>query len=299
MAKYNEQTLTNWTKPPSDSEQSKLENSERMVREAINEDEILKKISTETFGQGSYANDTNVKLNSDIDINVRYTDGFFFELPDNTTEADIGIDKLPSAGYTFKEFKDDVENALVNKFGRSEVKRNDKCITIKGNTYRIKTDVVPTWNYRCYAENGTYILGAKFYPDTSIWGTVNFPKQHIQNAVNKNSNTSRRFKRLTRLHRKLRYQMIDDGVKVSDNITSFLLECLVWNVPNRIMNDYDTWTERLKQSIVYIYEQTKEEDTCKEWGEVSEFLYLLRGGRKWSRTDVNEYMVQLWNYLEF
>lgn len=299
MAKYNEQTLTNWTKPPSDSEQTKLENSKRMVREAINEDEKLKKISTETFGQGSYANDTNVRLNSDIDINVRYTGGFYFELPENITETDIGIDKLPTSSYTFNEFKDDVENALVNKFGRSEVNRNDKCLTIKGNTYRIKTDVVPTWNYRRYEKNGTFVLGAKFIPDSSALGTVNFPKQHIQNAINKNTNTLKRFKRLTRLHRKLRYQMIDNGEKISDNITSFLLECLVWNVPNRIMNDYDTWTERLKQSIVYIYEQTKEEDTCKEWGEVSELLYLLRGNRKWSRTDINEYMVQLWNYLEF
>lgn len=299
MAKFNEQTLTNWTKPPSDSEQTKLENSERMVRDAIREDEKLKKISTETFGQGSYANDTNVRLNSDIDINVRYTDGFYFDLPENTTETDLGLDRLPAAGYTFDEFKTDVENALVNKFGRDQVKRKDKCLTILGNTYRIQTDVVPTWNYRRYKKDGTYILGAKFIPDSSFIGTVNFPKQHIQNAINKNSNTSRRFKRLTRLHRKLRYKMIDDGEKVSDNITSFLLECLVWNVPNRIMNDYNTWTDRLKESIKYIYNQTKTDETCKEWGEVSELLYLLRGGRKWSRADVNEYMVQLWNYLEF
>ena len=61
MAKYSEQQLTNWTKPPSDTEQTKLENSERMVRDAISSDEKLKKKSTETFGQGSYANNTNVR----------------------------------------------------------------------------------------------------------------------------------------------------------------------------------------------------------------------------------------------
>ena len=70
MAKYNEQILTTWTKPPSETEQIKLENSERMVREAISSDEKLKQKSTETFGQGSYANNTNVRLNSDIDINI-------------------------------------------------------------------------------------------------------------------------------------------------------------------------------------------------------------------------------------
>lgn len=299
MAKYSEDTLTSWTKPPSDSEQTRLESSERMVREAIREDEKLSKKSTETFGQGSYANDTNVRLNSDIDINVRYTGGYFFDLPHEKTEADMDIDKDGPSSYSFSEFKNDVEKALVKKFGCDQVIRNDKCITIKGTAQRIQTDVVPTWNYRRYSENKSYVLGAKFIPDNSYVGIVNFPKQHIENGLKKNSYTLRRFKRLTRLHRKLRYKMKDDGFTFNCNITSFLLECLVWNVPNRIMNDYDTWTERLKHSIIFIYEQTKDDETCKEWGEVSELLYLLCGGRKWSRTDVNEYVVQLWNYLEY
>jgi hypothetical protein len=296
MAKFTEETLTGWTKPPSNSEQTKLENSERMVREAISSDEKLKKKSTETFGQGSYANNTNVRLNSDIDINVRYTGGFYFNLPPNKTREDYNLNNPTS--YSFSEFKDDVENALVNKFGRSEVVRNDKCLTVKENSYRIETDVVPTWNYRRYSNDGKYVLGAKFFSDEGT-AVVNYPKQHIENGVDKNNSTSRRFKRLTRLHRKLRYKMREDGINVSDNITSFLLECLVWNVPNSKIDNYNSWTERLKQSIIYIYEQTKEQETCNEWGEVSELLYLWRGNRKWSRTDVNEYMVQLWNYMEY
>lgn len=295
MAKFTEDTLTNWTKPPSESEQTKLENSERMVREAISSDEKLKQKSTETFGQGSYANNTNVRLNSDIDINVRYTGGFYYDLPTEKTREDFGINPT---SYTYSEFKDDVENALVNKFGRSEVVRNDKCITIKGNNYRIETDVVPTWNYRRYSEDGSYVLGAKFFSDKGE-DVVNYPKQHIKNGINKNNTTSRKFKRLTRLHRKLRYKMLDDGIPISENMTSFLMECLVWNVPNVKIDNYYSWTERLRQSIIYIYEQTKELETCNEWGEVSELLYLWRGNRKWSRADVNAYMVQLWNYLEF
>jgi hypothetical protein len=191
-----------------------------------------------------------------------------------------------------------VENALVGKFGRSEVIRDDKCITVKGNSYRIETDVVPTWNYRRYKKDGSYVLGAKLITDKGK-EIINYPKQHIDNGVRRNTNTSRRFKRLTRLHKKLRYKMIDDGENVSENITSFLLECLVWNVPNNLMNDYDTWTERLRQSIIHIYQNTKTDESCKTWGEVSELLYLFHGERKWTRSDVNSYMQQLWNYLEF
>lgn len=93
--------------------------------------------------------------------------------------------------------------------------------------------------------------------------------------------------------------MIDDGIQVSSHITSFLLECLVWNVPDSVFNLNDNWTKRVKDSIIYIYGQTKNEDDCKEWGEVSELLYLFRGSRKWTVKDVNEYMVQMWNYLGF
>ena len=296
MARFSEETLTNWTKPPSDTEETKLANSERMVKDAIKEDSKLSIIGTEVFSQGSYANDTNVRLNSDIDINVRYTDGFYFDLPPEITKEVLGLTS-PSK-YSVEEFKNDVEEALVSKFDRESVVRKNKCLTILGNTYRVETDVVPTWNYRRYDKSSNYVLGAKLRADDS--GTVvNFPKQHIENGKEKNSNTTRRFKRLTRIYRKLRYKMIDDGVHVSDSITSFLLECLVWNVPNSIFNDNSTWQDRLKVSIVHLYEHTKYEEKCDEWGEVSELLYLFRENRKWTKKDVNTFLVDAWSYLDY
>ena len=296
MPRFSEETLSNWTKPPSDSEETKLSNAERMVREAIKEDPVLSSKSIEVFGQGSYANDTNVRLNSDIDINVRYTGGFYFDLPEGISREDYGLNS-PSE-YSLDEYKNDVYWALVRKYGSESIKRKNKCITVLGNSYRVETDVVPTWSYRHYDNNGDYVLGAKLRADSGEY-VVNFPKQHIENGKKKNANTSRRFKRLTRIYRKLRYKMIDDGLPVSDSITSFLLECLVWNVPNNILNDNDTWQDRLKSSIVYIYEHTKDEGKCDEWGEVSELLYLFRGNRKWTKSDVNKYMIDAWNYLEY
>ena len=296
MAKFTEETFGNWTKPPSDTEESKLENAERLVKEAITQDDKLKEMSIEIFGQGSYANNTNVRLNSDIDINVRFTDGFYFNLPEGKKREDFGLDS--PIEYSFSDFKNDVEQALINKFGTESVKRKNKCLTVLGNTNRVEADVVPTWNYRRYSADGSHELGVKFWADT-MQSVVNFPKQHIENGKGKNNNTLRRFKRLTRLHRKLRYKMIEDGEIISENITSFLIECLVWNVPNDIFTSYETWTERLKSSIIYLYENTKEQGSCNEWGEVSELLYLLRASRKWSREDVNNYLVQTWGYLEF
>ena len=93
--------------------------------------------------------------------------------------------------------------------------------------------------------------------------------------------------------------MIEDELPVNGNIQSFLLECLVWNIPNRNITSYYSWTERLKQSIIYLYKQTESKELCKEWGEVSELLYLFHSGRKWSIQDVHAHLRQMWNYLQY
>jgi hypothetical protein len=93
--------------------------------------------------------------------------------------------------------------------------------------------------------------------------------------------------------------MIDDGKPVPDGITSFLMECLVWNVPNHILNGASSWTDRLKAAITYLYQQTLDDGKCADWGEVSELLYLFRGGRKWNRQMVNDHLVQMWRYMGF
>lgn len=294
MAKFSEETLTSWTKPPSETEEAQLANSERMVKEAINSEEILKKLNTTTFGQGSYANDTNVNAKSDIDINVRLSDTIFIQLPPDKKQEDFGYS---DSTYTFQDYKKAVFNALVNKFGKSDVEWKDKCLTVKGNSYRTVTDVVPTFKLKRHDSSTSMVEGTRFISDGGKTIT-NFPLQHIENGKKKNANTGKGFKRLTRIHKRLRYKMIDDKINVSDNITSFLLECLMWNLPNHIYNNNTTWTEILKQSIIYLYEQTKEESTCKEWGEVSELLYLFVG-RKWTVKDVNDYLVLTWNYLEY
>jgi hypothetical protein len=295
MPKLSEDNLISYTKPPSDTEESKLTNAERLVNKAIKDDKTLKAMTIKVFGQGSYANDTNVRLNSDIDINVRFDDACYFDLPDGKKQSDFGI--TPFNGITFAEYKNAVENALVNQFGRSEVQRYDKCITVKESTSRVETDVVPTWSYVRYLDDRQYIEGVKFFSDKRS-AVVNFPLLHLANARVKNQATNKRFKRLTRIFRRIRYDMIDDKSLNGDLITSFLVECLVYNVPDSIFNQNYNWTDRLIQAIVFLFENTTDLEKCDDWREVSDWLYLFRV-RKWTQRDVNSYLVKMWNYLEY
>lgn len=295
MAKYTEANFDAWRKPASDHEEAKLESARKLVKNALDSSPALAKINYDLFGQGSYANDTNVRLNSDIDLNVMYRDEAFFSLPAGKEAKDYNIEL--SNILTFGNYKNIVEQALVKAFGQNFVKRENKCIRVLATDTRVECDVVPTFQYQRYEENGTIVNGVRLISDE---GDIidGFPKQHSINAIEKNRVTGRSFKRATRIFKRLRYKMKEDKIVIPETITSFLIESLMWNVPDKIYTESTTWSSIVRESIIHLYNQTKAEESCKEWGEVSELIYLFHPGRKWKVEEVNEFLVTLWNYLE-
>lgn len=175
--KYSEDQLKEMAKPASDYEETRMGNATRMVKDALYSNGYFRDGQYEVFAQGSYANNTNVRNNSDVDINVCYTDAFYYDLPDGTTKETYGFGN--SSPYSYFQFKNDVEAVLVKKFGRDQVVRKNKCIHIKGNTYRTEVDVVPTWEYRRYTSpyNYYHYTGVKLFPDNG-GSVVNFPMQN-------------------------------------------------------------------------------------------------------------------------
>ncbi len=301
MTKFSEQTFDNWRKPASETEEQRISNAISMIKDAIGASDKLKDKDIEIFVQGSYANNTNVRANSDVDVCVMLKDTFYSEYPDGKSRDDYGF----TAGTNnFNTYRSDLIKALIDKYGEDNIKSGNKSIKITETSYRVEADAVPSFQYRNYkyqnsSDSEKFIEGIKFYAANTNEQVINYPKIHIDNGKKKNKDTQRRYKRLVRIFKRIRYKMIDDGESVNKGITSFLIECLLWNTPASFFNDYDTWTERLKQAIIYLYNKTKDEKDCKEWGEVSEMLYLFHSGRKWNVKMTNDFLKQMWNYLEF
>lgn len=65
-----EEQLAGWTGPSSATEQQKQELTERMIKEAIAAHAAFDGVSLSIYAKGSYANNTNVKSDSDVDIVV-------------------------------------------------------------------------------------------------------------------------------------------------------------------------------------------------------------------------------------
>lgn len=294
MSNYTNDQLSCWQQPVSGSEDATILNVVNMVRDAINSSIDLRNHDIEVFLQGSYANNTNVRNNSDVDVNVCLHSTFYYMLPEGRTREQYGIEQ---SNYPYSTYKQAVYDALVAEFGQSNVQRKNKCIHIKENTYHHEADVVPTFEYRRYGMYGIQNTGTKFFCDDGNM-VINYPKQQIENGTAKNNNTNRRFKRTVRILKRVRYKMLDEDSRINQNISSFLIESLLWNVPDRFFYE-DGLNERLRGILCYLYDQATALRPMQYWTEESNLCPLFGNDRKWTIDDVRLFVLQVWNYLGY
>ncbi|VGO21561.1 nucleotidyltransferase domain-containing protein [Pontiella sulfatireligans] len=137
MSRDWESIFTTWSQGPSTTEQQRAENAERQIRQAIQASEKLKNRNIKVFTQGSYRNRVNVRKDSDVDVGVLCFDTYFPEYPDDNVKAQLSESFVP-ATYEYATFKNELEEALVARFGRVAVTRGSKAFDIKANTYRVE-----------------------------------------------------------------------------------------------------------------------------------------------------------------
>jgi len=294
-----ETTFRSWSLPSSDTEEEKYGNTERMIRAAIDENAALSKRNIEVFAQGSYKNNTNVRQDSDVDICIRCKDVFFYDLPPDgsITETDAGFG---AGDYDYSQYKNDVEIALVSKFGRSMVIRGNKAFDIHATSYRVDADVVPTFEHRRYFRNYhgqiDYFSGTELHPDNG-GRVINWPEQNYSNGVEKNKATGGRFKLITRVIKRLRNEMNEGNLVAATPIPSYLIECLVWNIPNNGFGNAE-YSNDVRFVLAYLFNETISYDNCKEWGEINELKYLFIG-QNWTWIQAHAFLSAAWDYIGF
>lgn len=296
-----EQTFRSWSKPSSETEQRKCENAERMIKEAIRESDVLSQRDIQIFAQGSYRNNTNVRLESDVDICIRCMDVFFsdFSMASGFNKQDVG---LQDSDYSYSQFKGEVEQALADKFGKKSVKRGNKAFDIHENTYRVDADAVACFEHRRYTHrngNGSfaYISGTEFCPDNG-GRVINWPLQNYENGVNKNNRTGSRYKYITRVLKRLRNEMAEKGIAEAAVIPSYLIECLVWNAPDNYFGN-SAYASDVRNVLAHTFNETLVDDKCSEWTEVNELKYLFWWGQPWTCGQAHSFLDAAWNYIGF
>lgn len=292
-----ESVFAQWAKPPGKTEQEKCENAERAIKNAISSSDKLKYRNIEVFPQGSYKNRTNVRKDSDVDIAVVCRDVFFADYPTGTSRETFG--NIPG-DYGYASYKNEVEEALVDYFGRTSVKRGNKAFDIKENSYRVEADVAPFFEHRWYYNiDGRHLFGVELRPDNGVpFKVINWPEQHYNNGVSKNTATNRRYKSLVRIIKSLCNFMSDSKIPEAQNIMGFLIECLVWNVPNGFFGQA-TLTSDVKSCLAYLFINTIDDKDCSDWLEVNNIKYLFHINQKWTRQQAHDFAGAAWAFLGF
>lgn len=295
-----EAIFDNWSKGPGDTEQERIENTEKQIRLAIAACPKLNYRNVVVFTQGSYRNRVNVKKDSDVDIGILCYDIYYPDYSDNNIKA-ILENSTSQASYTYSDFKNEIEEALIAKFGKASVKRGNKSFDIKENSYRVDADVTAFVEHRLYTNVNNYLSGVQMFPDNYIpTKIVNWPEQHYTNGVNKNDLTYRRYKRIVRILKNLSNNMSDNGNVSAKQMPSFLIECLIWNVPNEYFIDTNfTYTSAVRKVLAYLFNNTMKDEQCSEWGEVSMLKYLFHNSQPWTRQQAHQFISDAWNYLGY
>lgn len=281
-----EDQLRTWAKPPSQTEIEKCERAERMIRQAIEEDPKLSKMDISVYAKGSYANRTNIPSDSDVDVAVVDNKSFFNSYPEGMGDADFDF---CISDYSYNEFKNNIAQAMQNKFGASEVTVGSKCIEVHSNSCRVNADVVPHFVHRRFSVDKSYHTGVALRKSdgTTIY---NWPKQDYDNGVEKNEATGKRYKALVRILKNIRSEMIANRFSSAKSVASYLIACLVWNIPNYYFED-ESYQKMTEDALNFLIERTSHAANVKEWGEINELKYLFRPSQPWKLDEVHQFLI--------
>lgn len=302
MAKLNnrdwEATFTAWSVGPGKTEDEKCENAIRAIRKAIDNSDSLKNRSISVFLQGSYRNHTNVRQDSDVDVCIFCDETFYYDFQNDLNAERCGI---TPAKYHYSDFKNDLEKTLVAHFGREAVVRGNKAFDIHENTYRVNADAVGCFQHRTYyldsAGQIRYRAGTELLTDDGKL-IQNYPQQQYDNGVAKNEATRRNFKPTVRILKNLRNEMMENGIAAAQPIPSFLIESLAWNVPDEGFLHATRYAD-IQYVLAHLFNETRTDDTCKEWTESNNVKYLFRPQQPWTRVHVNTFTDAAWNYVGY
>jgi hypothetical protein len=205
-----------------------------IIRRALVDSPRLSWQQSEIFVQGSYANGTNIKANSDVDLVIQLPMPFEENLDElNAEERERFFQHYGFSEYGWEDFREDVIASLRRSFF---VRVGNRCITVKDwdSLVRIPADLLIAIEYRRYTAFPN-LLGEEydegvFFRTATGTPIINYPKLHLKNGNEKDTRTGERFKQIVRAVKNAR---LHETVRLDPaDAPSYFIECLFFNVPD-------------------------------------------------------------------
>lgn len=289
-----ETKLAGWTGPSSTTEQDKQDRTERMIRDAINAHPAFQTLSRKVYAKGSYANNTNVRSDSDVDVAVECTNLFYYD----NTSPDLGTAITPYSGEWSdpQTLRNELIAALRAKFGSDVDTSGSTAIQVQSSSSRVEADVVPCFEYRYYYSDSSWVEGARVYK-TDGTHVENYSALQLKNGRNKNNRTNQNYKKTVRILKRLENAMVASGAH--REVPSFFIECLAYNCPDSVFMA-STWKATVEGVLAHIYNELDGAEPTNDndrWLEVNDTKFLFHSSQKWTRKDARDFAHAGWNYL--
>jgi hypothetical protein len=250
-----------------------------------------------SFLQGSYGNDTNIRVESDVDVvmecnGIHYSD--ISALPADQRAA-FSAARM-GTNYSFQQFRADVLAVLTQRFGQ-DVNPGAKAITINANGNRRKADVLVCVEHHKYLSYSTVYppekeVGICFFKSDGT-KVVNYPRLHAAHLTAKNQNTAEWYKHIVRIFKNGRQKLIEDGALSTGVAPSYYIEGLLYNVPNAHFGG--SYSASVFNCLKYLSETNRSQFMC------ANKQYLLLDGNAdvtWSSANCTVFLssfVDMWN----
>lgn len=290
--------LSSWIQPSSENEKDQQDRAERMIADAIKAHAAFAGTSISVYAKGSYPNNTNVRRDSDVDIVVENQDCFYYEFFECDDPAPGTI--TPYTGeWTPARWRREVTNAVVNCFGSGDVDTSGKvALTVSEKPgSRPSADVIPSYVYYRYdrTDQSVFHQGSKVFKTTS--GSIeNWPQQQLDNGRRKNTATNHRYKNYVRALKNAENFLVNS--EEMEAKPSYLMECLVWNVPDTTLRIGDL-DDGFRATLVWLWQHLDDQYVYEDWDEPNRLKYLFWSGQKWTRADAKEVVLKTWELLEY
>lgn len=289
-----ETKLAGWTGPSSTTEQDKQDRTERMIRDAISAHPAFQTLSRKVYAKGSYANNTNVRSDSDVDVAVECTNAFYYD----EASPGLGASITPYSGeWTPQKLRNELIAALRAKFGSHVDTSGSTAIQIHSSSARVEADVVPCFEYRYYYSGTRWVEGARVYK-TDGTHVENYSALQLTKGRAKNTRTNLNYKKTVRVLKRLENAMVASGAH--REVQSFFIESLAYNCPDSLFMA-STWKATVEGVLAHIYNSLDGFEPANQndrWLEVNETKFLFHASQKWSRKDARDFALAGWSYLD-
>ncbi len=260
-------------------------NTHAAIRNALGRHQWPDDVRYTTYLQGSYRNNTHLRRQSDVDVVVELT-----SLPVRDGSRLPGSQKrlldrdFPEPEYGWRRFRRDVRSAIAGSLGDSRVREGKKTIKLVMESPEIPVDVVVAVRYLTYTEysghrNYKRTEGLGLYlPMEGRWA-VNYPHLHRRNGVGKEKATNWWFRRTIRMFKNARARLVEEGRLGPDTARSYHIECLLYNVPNRLLTG--PYQSAYSSALYWL----RDNDLTRLASQDEQVLVFDRGPDSWNEKD--------------